>query len=124
MIVRPPFPDEPGEPVRPRTVRLLAVLVVLAGLGLASWIWRRALEPSESSGYQVIDGVAYPLSVEDTKAYTRQMERYGGKALVVIEAFWRGFDALGRSRWAAAVIAVVAGALGLRLWRAARSGTG
>ena len=71
-----------------------------------------------------LDGVAYPLSVEDTKAYTRQMELYGGKALVVIEAFWRGLDALGRSRWAAAVIAVVAGALGLRLWRAARSGTG
>jgi|GEM_PF-5830545 len=97
-----------------RIRRLCGLLVLIAGLGLSAWIWQRGGAGAETSGYVVIDGVAYPQRLEDTKAYNRQMEAFGGKGLVLAEKLEEWFSGLGRSRGFAGGLAVFS--LGLGGW--------
>lgn len=115
----PDAADEAGERARPRTLRLLGVLCLCAGLGLGAWVWRRAQAEAQVSGYVVVDGVAYPQAVEDTKAYNRQMEVMGGKGLVAVEALGRWLGGLSRSRGFAGLLAVAGLGAGLVFFRAA-----
>lgn len=106
---------------RRNVLRGLGWLVLLAGLGLAAVLYVRAPEPAgEALGYEVIDGVAYPRNLEDTKAYARQMEAYGGKGLVLADAVLRFLDSLRRGRRLAVVVAVGSGLAALVLFHAAR----
>lgn len=116
-----PGPGEPGdrERGRRRVLRSLAVACLLCGLGAAAVVWQRAGDAPEASGYQVIDGVAYPLPVEDTKAYARRMAVFGGKALLAADAFLDFLGGLSRSRTVAALLALAGAGGGLCLWRAA-----
>jgi hypothetical protein len=119
MSPGPDAADEAGERARPRTLRLLGVLCLCAGLGLGAWVWHRAQAEPQASGYVVVDGVAYPQAVEDTKAYNRQMEVMGGKGLLAVEAFGRWLDGLSRSRGFAGLLAAVGLGAGWALFRAA-----
>ncbi|EFL52941.1 hypothetical protein DesfrDRAFT_0571 [Solidesulfovibrio fructosivorans JJ]] len=98
--------------------------ILIAGLGLSAWIWQRAGAQAQLSGYVVIDGVAYPQRLEDTKAYNRRMEAFGGKGLVLAEKLEAWFSGLGRSRGFAGGVALVTLGLGggLFLARPARAG--
>jgi hypothetical protein len=117
----PGGPGEQGgrERVRRRVLRALAIACLLCGLGAAAVVWQRAGAAPEASGYQVIDGVAYPLPVEDTKAYARRMAVFGGKALLAADAFLDFLGGLSRSRTVAALLALAGAGGGLCLWRAA-----
>jgi hypothetical protein len=91
---------------RRNALRGLGWLVLLSGLALAAGLYVRAPEPSgDASGYEVIDGVAYPRRLEDTKQYARQMEAYGGKGLILADAVLRFLDSLLRGRRLAVVVA-------------------
>ena len=117
----PGEPDAHGdrERGRRRVLRALAVACLLCGLGAAAVVWQRAGAAPDASGYQVIDGVAYPLPVEDTKAYARRMAVFGGKALLAADAFLDFLAGLSRSRTAAVLLALAGAGGGLWLWRAA-----
>lgn len=121
MSPGPDAADETGERARPRprTLRLLGVLCLCAGLGLGAWVWRRAQAAPPASGYVVVDGVAYPQAVEDTKAYNRQMEVMGGKGLVAVEALGRWLEGLSRSRGFAGLLAAMGLGAGWAFLRAA-----
>ena len=99
------------EPPPGRMRKLSGILLLLVCLGCAAWIWQRAEAVQEATGYEVIDGVPYPVHVEDTKAYSRQLEVFGGKSLVLAQAFTRWLTGLGRSR-PFAVLLVGLGAAG------------
>lgn len=120
-FVPAPGPGEQGdrERGRRRVLRALAIACLLCGLGAAAVVWQRAGAAPEASGYQVIDGVAYPLPVEDTKAYARRMAVFGGKALLAADAFLDFLGGLSRSRTVAALLALAGAGAGLCLWRAA-----
>ena len=117
----PGGPSGPGdrERGRRRVLRVFAVACLLCGLGAAAVVWQRAGAAPEASGYQVIDGVAYPLPVEDTKAYARRMAVFGGKALLAADAFLDFLGGLSRSRTVAALLALTGAGAGFALWRAA-----
>lgn len=107
-------PGASGPSRSARGRRWCGVCLLIAGLGLSAWIWQRAGAGAEMSGYVVIDGVAYPQRLEDTKAYNRQMEVFGGKGLVLAEKLGQWLTGLGRSRGFAGGVAVFA--LGLGGW--------
>jgi hypothetical protein len=73
----------------------------------------------EASEYEVINGVAYPRRLEDTKQYSRQMELYGGKGLVLVDALQRWFAGLWHGKPLAVIIAVFSGGLALTLFHLA-----
>lgn len=112
-----------GAAARERSRRVIlrswGVLCLCAGLGLGTWVWQRGQAPPQASGYVVVDGLAYPAPVEDTKAYNRQMEVMGGKGLVAVEAFSRWLGGLSRSRVFAGLLAAGGLGLGLAFLRAA-----
>jgi hypothetical protein len=99
------------EPPPGRMRKCFGILLLLVCLGCAAWIWHRAAAVQEATGYEVIDGVPYPVHVEDTKAYSRQLEVFGGKSLLLAQAFTRWLTGLGRSR-PFAVLLVALGAAG------------
>ena len=69
---------------------LIGILIILIGFGSAILIYQTADDDSDSVlGYEIIDGVAYPIRPEDSRAYIRNLELYGGKAAVVVDAFSR-----------------------------------
>ena len=71
---------------------LLGLAILIAGLVAGTAIYVLADEP-EASAYVIIGDTAYPADPATSKAYQRQLERYGGKMAVV-------FDDI--SRWLAA----------------------
>jgi hypothetical protein len=75
-----------------------AVIVLVVGLAGAVAIWLTASDaPVEAYQYVVVDGKAYPIAGSQSKAYVRQLERFGGKASVLfaelgtwLAGLWRG----------------------------------
>lgn len=114
-----PAAEAARERSRRLTLRFWGVFCLCAGLGLGAWVWQRGQAPPQASGYVVVDGVAYPVPVEDTKAYNRQMEVMGGKGLVAVEAFSRWLGGLSRSRVFAGLLAAAGLGIGLAFFRAA-----
>lgn len=99
---------------RRRAWQWLGGAVLLLGLAGSAMLYWGASEPAlDASRYEVIDGVVYPLPLEDTKQYSRQMELYGGKGLVMVDAFERWFASLWHGRRLAIVVAACAVGLAL-----------
>ena len=71
---------------------LLALVIFIIGLGAGAAIYVLADEP-EATAYLIIGDTAYAVDPATSKAYQRQLERYGGKMAVV-------FDDI--NRWVAA----------------------
>ena len=64
------------------------VLVLVAGFGCAGWIYSRAGDgPDISGAYQIIvvNGVPTPIAPNESKAYMRDVQRYGGKLGVILD---------------------------------------
>jgi hypothetical protein len=65
-----------------RLKRIGAAILVL-GLLSAIVVFIFASEaPGNATAYQIIDGVSYPVDVNNTKSYNYNMERIGGKSAV------------------------------------------
>jgi hypothetical protein len=71
---------------------LLALAILVAGLAAGAAIYVFADEP-EATAYVIIGDTAYPVDPTTSKAYVRDLQRYGGKAAVL-------FDEI--NRWVAA----------------------
>jgi len=89
--------------ISPMKKRLFAacVLVLVAGLACATWIYRTADDgPDLSGAYQIIvvDGVPTPIAANQSKAYMRDLQRYGGKMAVIMDDFTRWWDGLWHGR--------------------------
>jgi hypothetical protein len=64
----------------------------------------------------VINGVAYPVAPADSKAYQRELERFGGKANVLAAELDRWFASLWHGRKLAFTVAFIAGVVSLTLY--------
>jgi hypothetical protein len=73
-------------------LKRLALVILIAGLAAGAAVYLLAEEP-EATSYVIVGDTAYPVDPSTSKAYRRQLERYGGKAALL-------FDDI--SRWIAA----------------------
>jgi len=84
---------------RRKRLYLSSVLVLLLGLCAAAVIYATAEHDANGAvGYEVINGVAYPVAPADSKAYQRELERFGGKANVLAVEFTQWFAGLWQGR--------------------------
>ena len=65
-------------------MKLLALAVLIVGLAAGAVIYVFADEP-QAQTYVVIGDTAYPVDQASSKAYQRQLERYGGKMAVLFD---------------------------------------
>ncbi len=102
---------------RYRLLYLSSILALLLGLCAGAVIYVTAVDDSDGAvGYEVIDGVAYPVAPADSKAYQRELERFGGKANVLAAEFDRWFAGLWHGRKLALTVAFIGALVSLVLY--------
>ncbi|HZC77470.1 MAG TPA: hypothetical protein VE258_06955 [Ktedonobacterales bacterium] len=65
-------------------MKRLALVVLIAGLAAGAAVYLLAEEP-EATAYVIVGDTAYPVDPSTSKAYRRQLERYGGKAALLFD---------------------------------------
>jgi hypothetical protein len=96
-----------------------AVLVLVAGLAGACWIYAKAGDSPDLSGaYQIIvvDGVPRPIAPNESKAYQRDLQRYGGKMAVIFDDIGRWWDGLWHGKSLALTVGFLASIASLALY--------
>ena len=94
-----------------------SLALLLLGLFAAAVIYVTTEDDSNGVvGYEVINGVAYPVAPADSKAYQRELERFGGKANVLAVEFTRWFESLWQGRRLAFTVAFLGIAASLALY--------
>ncbi len=74
---------------------LISAVILLAGVGSATWIYLTAGNNSDDvMGYETAGGHVYPVSPEDSKMYMHNLELYGGKINVLANELVRWFAGL------------------------------
>ena len=102
---------------RSRRIYLGSLALLLLGLFAAVVIYVTTEDDSSGViGYEVINGVAYPVAPADSKAYQRELERFGGKANVLAVEFTRWFESLWQGRRLAFTVAFLGIAASLALY--------
>jgi hypothetical protein len=85
-------------------------LVLVAGLALAGWIYSRADDgPDLTGAYQivVVDGVPQPIAPNESKAYRREVQRYGGKMALLFDDIGQWWGGLWHGRPLALTVAFI-----------------
>jgi hypothetical protein len=101
---------------RHRLLHLGSLMALLLGLCAGAVIYVTAADDSDAAvGYEVVNGVAYPVAPADSKAYQRELERFGGKAIVLAAELDRWFAALWHGRRLAFTVAFIGAAVSLAL---------
>jgi hypothetical protein len=93
-------------PDLPTCLHLLSALILLVGLGTATWVYQRAENaPYGALGYVNEGGTLYPVMPEDSKSYQRGLELYGGTANLVADEFRRWVGGLFQGKSLAFILA-------------------
>jgi len=98
---------------------LLALGILVIGLVAGGAIYLFADEP-EATAYVIIGDTAYPVDPATSKAYRRQLERYGGKMAVVFDDINRWLAARFQGKQLGVTIALTSVAAALVLFAVAR----
>lgn len=100
---------------------LAGALILIVGLITAALVYRSASEDmGDIDGYEIIDGVAYPVMLPDSKRYRHDLELFGGKAAVMADDFSRWFSGLWKGKRLALTLTVLSIGISLLCFRAAR----
>jgi len=94
----------------PLKIRLyvISAIILLVGLSSAVVIYLTAMDDSDNVlGYEVVDGVVYPITPQNSKMYVHDLELYGGKAAVLADEFKRWFIDLWHGKSLAFTIAFI-----------------
>jgi hypothetical protein len=83
-----------------------AAFVLIAGVTCGVTIYLLAEEPP-ASAYILIGDTAYPMDPTTSKAYVRQIERFGGKAALLFDEVNRWFASLWQGRTLGITVAVL-----------------
>jgi hypothetical protein len=106
-----------------KRLTLCSILVAVVGLCSALLIYVTAGEDTDLEGSEIVmvDGKAYPIPLADTKMYRRDLQRFGGKAAVLLDDFNRWFAGLWRGRSLAVTVVWITGFVSLGLFLLARN---
>jgi disulfide bond formation protein DsbB len=87
---------------------LISALILVIGLGAAVYIYQTAGDDTYGAlGYQIINGVAYPIMPQNAKMYRHDIEVFGGTAAVLADQLRRWFDGLWHGQSLAYTIACI-----------------
>ena len=99
---------------------LACAAVLIVGLAAASLIYATVDEAPESAvSYVIVDGVAHPVDIRTSKAYVRDLQRFGGRAAVLFDDFNHWFAGLWRGKALATTVAWLSFVVSALLWLAA-----
>jgi hypothetical protein len=99
-------------PILQKYFRLVGAFILVLGLLGGAAIYETAQDdPGNVIGYQLINGVAYPIDSRDSKLYRHDLERYGGKMAIVADEFANWFAGLWHGKSLGYTIAVLSIAL-------------
>ena len=97
---------------RQKPLYLFSALMLLLGLTSAGAIYVVSGDDSDNAtGYEIVNGVAYPFASGDSKRYRHDLERYGGKMAVITDEFGNWFSGLWHGKSLAYTVAAVSIAL-------------
>jgi hypothetical protein len=99
---------------------ITAAMILIAALASGTVIYFTAGDESESTAYVVIGDTAYAVDPATSRTYTRQLERFGGKASVLFDEFNRWFGRLWRGRMLGITIGAIGAFAALILFAIAR----
>lgn len=75
-------------------LRQCAGIILLAGLGLAAYVYATSPDaPAEGVGYVTEGGASFEVLPTDSRSYQRNLEFYGGKSAVLmveLRQWWAG----------------------------------
>ncbi len=105
-----------------KRLRLACVIVLVAGLCSAMLIYLLAEDvPDDSLGYAIVNGTVYPLATRDSKAYRREVQRFGGKTALLFDDFNRWFADLWQGKNLAKTVAWISVLMSLGIYLFANS---
>lgn len=85
--------------MHPRKILQFASVAVLAfGLGAAACIFLLAEDVDPPDRVVMVDGTTYSVPANMTKQYTREVQRFGGKAALLFDDLGRWFSGLWRGK--------------------------
>ena len=93
--------------------------VLAAGLACAGWIYTTADDgPDLSGAYQIVivDGVPRAVAPNESKAYARELQRFGGKMALVIDDVNRWWSGLWHGKALALTVASLTVAVSFALY--------
>jgi len=93
--------------------------VLAAGLACAGWIYAWADDgPDLSGAYQivVVNGVPTPIAANESKAYMRDVQRFGGKLGLVFDDVGRWWNGLWHGKSLALTVATLTVVLSFGLY--------
>ena len=88
-------------------LRIAALFILIAGLAGGATIYALGGEP-EATAYVTVGDTAYAVDPTTSKAYARQIERFGGKAALLFDDLNRWFT----RRWQGKQLGITLAALG------------
>lgn len=88
---------------------LASAFVFAVGLGSALFIYADARDDDSANaiGYEMVDGVAYPIAARDSKRYRHDLERLGGKAAILADDFSNWLSGLWHGKRLAFSVALI-----------------
>ncbi|MGA2548533.1 MAG: hypothetical protein ABSF50_00165 [Burkholderiaceae bacterium] len=97
-------------------LRLASMIVLAIGVCAAALVYLTR-EPTDANilGYQIINGVSYPVTTSDDRRYQFEVERMGGKMGLLIAQFNDWFTGLWHGRTLAYTLGVITVAVVLLL---------
>jgi hypothetical protein len=93
-----------------------SIVILVVGLCSAILIYLTADEGAnadDASEIVVVDGIAYPIPLRDSKMYRRELQRFGGKAAVLFDDLDHWFVGLWRGKALAVTVAWISAFLSL-----------
>jgi hypothetical protein len=96
-------------------------IILAIGLCCALLIYLTAEDdPVSAVSYVVVDGVTYPIAPGSSKMYVRELQRFGGKATVLIDELNRWFAGLWQGKSLAITVAWISIVVSLGVFLFAR----
>ena len=94
---------------------MAALAVLLGGLTFGGIVYFTAGDETEAAGYVVVGDQVFATDPADSRVYRRELQRFGGKALVLFDDFLRWFGSRWRGRQLGVTVACLSAAVALAL---------
>jgi hypothetical protein len=100
--------SEIHNPALVQRLKRIGIAILILGLLSAIVVFIFASEaPDNATAYQIIDGVSYPVDVNNTKSYNYNMERIAGKSGVFASDLDDWFSSLWHGKKLSYILAVL-----------------